>query len=153
MAFCFAARWGREVLTTFPLETSAGWLLVQRRMLDESSLGLDFFLWFDLSFFFWACWPSCFFVVFGVSTLSFSGFWVSPVVVSFSGGSVSHGSLVCFFFGNRESRIALSQLAMRGSGWALDTGIVFSLQSSSRQLQLHSNRSGTEHCVNYSTDT
>lgn len=29
---------GREVLTTFPLETSAGWLLVQRRMLDESSL-------------------------------------------------------------------------------------------------------------------
>ena len=43
----------------------------------------------------------------------------------FSGGSVSHGSLVCFFFGNRESRIAPSQLAMRGSGWALDTGIVF----------------------------
>lgn len=71
----------------------------------------------------------------------------------FSGGSVSHGSLVCFFFGNRESRIAPSQLAMRGSGWALDTGIVFFfLQSSSRQLQLHGNRSWTEHCGNYSTD-
>lgn len=115
-----------EVLMIFPLETSAGWLLVQRKVLEENSLELDFFLWFDLSFlFFWACWPSCFFVVFKLSTLSFSGFWVSSVVVSFSGGSVSHGFLVCFFFGNRESRIAPSQLAMRGSGWALDTGIVF----------------------------
>lgn len=71
----------------------------------------------------------------------------------FSGGSVSHGPLVCFFFGNRESRIALSQLAMRGSGWALDIGIVFfSLQSSSRQSQLHGNRSWKEHCGNCSTD-
>lgn len=38
----------------------------------------------------------------------FLGFGSHQSLFLFSGGSVSHGSLVCFFFGNRESRIALS---------------------------------------------
>lgn len=123
-------------------------------MLDESSLELDFFLWFDFVFSLGRVGPSCFFVGFGLSTLSFSGFWVSSVVVSFFwrfGQSRFTG--LFFLWQSRVANRSLSQLAMRGSGWALDTGIVFFfLQSSSRQLQLHGNRSWTEHCGNYSTD-
>ena len=110
---------------TCPLETSAGWLLVQRRMLDESSLELDSFLWFDLSFLLGVLAPLVSLWVLDSPLFLFLGSGSHQSLFLFSGGSVSHGPLVCFFFGNRESRIALSQLAMRGSGWALDTGIVF----------------------------